>query len=52
MLFVPFSELYVALLVNRIDVSEHALYRTRKANLDILLGIKSKHYLNVHTIAK
>ncbi|XP_045216175.2 uncharacterized protein LOC123566288 [Mercenaria mercenaria] len=31
------TELYVALLVNRIDVSEHALYRTRKANLDILL---------------
>ncbi|KAL4227720.1 hypothetical protein ACF0H5_013155 [Mactra antiquata] len=31
-------ELYVALLVNRIDVAEHALYRTRTSNLDVLLG--------------
>jgi len=32
-------ELYVAMMVHRIDVAEHALYRTRKANLDVLLGI-------------
>ncbi|WAR00147.1 hypothetical protein MAR_024519 [Mya arenaria] len=32
------KELHVALLVNRIDVSEHALYATRNANLDVLFA--------------
>ncbi|KAH3837534.1 hypothetical protein DPMN_110926 [Dreissena polymorpha] len=36
------SELHIALLVHRIDVAEHALYRTRKANLEVLLGMS--HY--------
>ena len=30
------------LLLHRIDVAEHALYRTRKANLEVLLGMS--HY--------
>ncbi|KAH3837531.1 hypothetical protein DPMN_110923 [Dreissena polymorpha] len=33
------SELHIALLVHRIDVAEHALYRTRKANLEFLLAL-------------
>jgi len=35
-----FSELHTALLVTRIDVSEHALYRTRQSNLETFFGNK------------